>query len=701
MHSIIGFSMKNILFILLALSTSCSLFAQQQSSKSKSSDKLYEKGNAERNIVLHNAKGVNSDSYEYSPSFYQNGIVYVSFHKNGPIDPKTGKPFFELFYAEMDNQHLPQSGRPFSININSQVHEGPVSFSRDNNLMYFTRNNLEGGIAKANAKGQVTMKVYEARRGQFDWEDIKPLPFNSDDYTCFHPSLSADGNRLFFSSDMPGGYGGYDLYYVEKRTDTWSKPVNLGPDVNSTGNEVFPFLHESGTLFFSSNGREGQGGLDIFGIDISGSAWGELHNLGTPINSALDDLGFILTPEATRGYFASDRSGGSGGDDIYMFEADGAIIEEEQGAAFNANIVAYDAATNERIPDAGVRLLQQSEDGFIEGDDLYEVALLPSENGELRMKLVRKDASDLGKPSLYTDLNGTVTSTLRQGKKYFVLVSKDGYADGEMQFVAEGQKSQTVRVPLYARNCIPLDGLVTVQGTNNAVPNALVRVVNSATNEEKVVRSNSNGSFEYCLPADGDYLISAEKTGYSGASSNVSTKNLKGGDLNVNLMLQVLAGGAAVGEDDKAANINAARKEPIREGSVILLENIYYDFNQYIIRRGAGEELDALAQLMKQYPSMEVELVAHTDSRGNDQYNLELSLKRAESAKRYLIQKGIRSSRIAAMGQGETQIRNRCADGVDCPEDQHQYNRRTEVKVIRIDDAVKVQYGEGNPKGGK
>ncbi|MCC6724107.1 MAG: OmpA family protein [Saprospiraceae bacterium] len=681
--------MKNSILILLALSTACSLFAQQQSSKSKSSDKLYEKGEVVRNIEIQNAQGVNTDSYEYSPSFYQNGIVYVTFHKNGPIDPKTGKPFFELFYAEMDNQHLPQSGRPFSININSQVHEGPVSFSRDNNLMYFTRNNLEGGIAKANAKGQVTMKVYEAKRGQLDWENIKALPFNSDDYTCFHPSLSADGNRLFFSSDMPGGYGGYDLYYVDKKADTWSKPINLGPDVNSTGNEVFPFLHESGTLFFSSNGREGQGGLDIFGIDISGAEWGELHNLGTPINSATDDLGFILVPDAKRGYFASDRSGGNGGDDIYMFEADGPILSE-QGTPISTAIIAYDAATNERIPDAGVRLLQQSEDGFIEGSDLYDVELLPSENGELRMKLVRKDASDLGKPSLYTDLNGTVTSTLREGKKYFVLVTKDGYTDGEVQFVADGAASKSIRVPMNTLTCVPLDGLVTVQGYNTVVPNALVRVVNQATSEEKVVRSNANGSFEYCLPAEGDFLLTAEKSGYNAASSTVSTRNLKGNqDLNVNLMLQPLEGNESV------------VKKPIREGSVILLENIYYDFNQYIIRRGAGAELDALAQLMKQYPSMEVELTAHTDSRGNDQYNLELSLKRAESAKRYLIQKGIKGSRISAMGQGETQIRNRCTDGVECSDDEHQFNRRTEVKVVRIDEQVKVQYGEGNPKGGR
>lgn len=680
--------MKKVLLFLVVLSLPLCLLAQQQSSKSKSSDKLYEKGTAKRSITLQNAKGINKASYEFSPSFYQNGIVYVSFHKNGPIDPNTGKPFFELFYAEMDEQHMPQSGRAFSITINSQVHEGPVSFSRDNNLMYFTRNNLEGGIAKTNSKGQVTMKIYEARRGVYDWENIKPLPFNNDEYTCFHPSLSADGNRLFFSSDMPGGYGGYDLYYVEKKTDDWSKPINLGPDVNSSGNEVFPFLHESGTLFFSTNGRGGEGGLDIFMIDISGKDWGTLYNLDTPLNSASDDLGFIINESATRGYFASDRPGGIGDDDIYMFEADGSILNEES-PVLSAAIIAYDATTNERIPSAGVRVFQQSEDGFIEGNDFYDVELLPSENGELRMKLVRKDASDLGKPTLFTDMDGTVNSILRQGKKYFILVSKDGYADGEVQFsAADATGAQTIRVPLRTRNCTNLDGIVTVQGYGAAVPNALVRIVDQATGREELVRTNANGGFDHCLPPNSDFIVTAEKTGYNSGSANVSTKNLQGAQpLNVNLKLQ------PANNDEKVV------KEPIREGSVILLENIYYDFNQYIIRRGAGVELDALAQLMKQYPSMEVELIAHTDSRGNDQYNLELSLKRAESAKRYLIQKGVRGSRIKAMGMGETQIRNRCADGVECSDDEHQYNRRTEVKVMRIDEPVKVQYGEGDPKG--
>ena len=150
------------------------LSAQQQSSKTKSADKIYEKGG----IRLSNANGINTGSHEFSPTFYQNGLVYVSFHKAGPIDDKTGKPFFELFFAETDEFGLPQNKpREFSLSINSQVHEGPVTFSRDFNTMYFTRNNLEGGIPKANAKKQVPMKIYEARRGKFGREKHPGTPF--------------------------------------------------------------------------------------------------------------------------------------------------------------------------------------------------------------------------------------------------------------------------------------------------------------------------------------------------------------------------------------------------------------------------------------------------------------------------------------------------------------------------------------------
>ena len=660
------------------------LSAQQQSSKSKSSDKLYEKGGIKHEVSMASALGVNTANDEFSPAFYQNGVVYVSYHKNGPIDQKTGKPFFELFFAETDAMGLPQKPREFSLQINSQVHEGPVSFSRDANFLYFTRNNLEGGIPKSNSRDKVTLKIYEAKRGKYDWQDIRSLPFNSDEYSCVHPSLSADGFRLFFASNMPGGYGGYDLYYTEKKMDSWSQPINLGAAVNTTGNELFPFIHESGLLFFSSNGHEGKGGLDLFMVDAEGNTFMDPENLDAPYNSDKDDLGFILNEDATKGYLSSARRGGYGGDDIFMFEADGEPIIEMKKVILNTMVVAYNEQTGERIPDAGVRVLQRSDDGFVDGDEVYDVEMTPSPSGELMMKLVRKDAEELKDPSIYTNINGEAIFTMTQDRSYVVLVTKDGYQSGELMHSTDGQFGpQTIRIPLRPKDCATVNGVVSVNGYRNGVPNASVRILNKSTGALEELRSNANGEFNYCLPIGYEYSITALKDGYSEGSATLSTAT--GGARNV----------------DVAVRLNPLAEEivtePIREGSVIVLENIYYDFDKYFIRRGAAQELDALAQLMRQYPSMEVQLIAHTDSRGDDDYNLDLSVKRADSARRYLIQKGIESHRLEAFGHGEQTIRNHCRNGVNCSEGQHQFNRRTEVKVIRIDEPVQVEYDEGQP----
>ncbi|MEK7253225.1 MAG: hypothetical protein AAB316_00645, partial [Bacteroidota bacterium] len=338
--------MKNILIILTILSFfAANLQAQQQASKSKSSDKLYDKGEPP---VLHNSSGINTSGSEFSPSYYQNGIVYVSQHKNGPVDNKK-QPFRELFYAELDEQGLPHHAEAFSLRVNSQAHEGPVSFSRDGNLLFFTRSNVQNGVVKTNADGvMVGLKIFQATRGEYDWENITPLAFNSVDYNCAHPALSADGKRLFFSSDMPGGYGDSDLYYVEKKGGEWSKPINLGSEINTNRKESFPYLHENGVLFFSSDGHGGEGKRDIFMVDISQTIPGAIINLGKPYNSPGDDLGFIINEDGTKGYFASDRNGGKGGDDIYMFEKKESLIKTA-APVLSAMVVAFDAQTRERI----------------------------------------------------------------------------------------------------------------------------------------------------------------------------------------------------------------------------------------------------------------------------------------------------------------------------------------------------------------
>jgi hypothetical protein len=209
-------------------------------------------------VRLFNASRVNTSDLEFCPVIYENGLVYVSRYQNGPVDPE-GNTYFELFYAELDPNGMPGAPASFSTEINSAYHEGPVSFSRDGNRLFFSRTNLRKGVRRADKKGRTGLKIYTAERGVFDWENVRELPFNSDEYTCMHPALSADESKLFFASNQPGGYGGMDLYVSEWDNGQWSAPINLGPDVNTSQNEAFPFFHESGVLFFASNGHPGLG----------------------------------------------------------------------------------------------------------------------------------------------------------------------------------------------------------------------------------------------------------------------------------------------------------------------------------------------------------------------------------------------------------------------------------------------------------
>jgi outer membrane protein OmpA-like peptidoglycan-associated protein len=686
--------MRNARFFLsfsFALLLVASLVAQQQTSKSKSADKLYEKGNLSNNVIVRNAQEINSDGLDYSPTFYANGIVYVTTrHKNGPKDQKLNSTFMELYYAELEPDGMPIDPEEFSVQINSQVHEGPVSFSRDGRTMYFTRNNLKKGLTKTNSKGKIVLKVYESKRGPYDWEKVKELPFNSDEYSCFHPSLSPDGNTLYFASDMPGGFGGMDLYKVERRADSWSEPINLGNAINTSENEAFPYIHRSGALFFSSNGHEGNGGLDMFMVDWINESWTPVRNLGKPFNSENDDLGLIINKKGTRGYFASDREGGKGKDDIYVFEADRTIIEAEKELSLNTKILAYDTKTNEPIEDVSVRVLEKANDGFVEGSDLYDIQLMPSgEDGSLVMKLVRKSADKLGEGSLFTNQYGEIEQTLVSNKNYIILGSKKGYESSEVLYSTIGEvRGTTIRLPMKAKSCSTMSGVVTAEEYGTPIPNAMIKIVNECTGAEEIIYANSNGEFEACLPLGCEYAIYAEKTGYTKGLSKISTVNPeRDKEVEVNVKMNPIV--------DNIIN------EPIKEGSVIVLENIYYDFDKSAIRKGAARELDALVQLMKSYPSMEVEMIAHTDSRGGEDYNLDLSLRRAESARKYLIRNSIAESRIKAFGYGESQLRNDCYDGVDCTEEEHEYNRRTEVRITKIDEPVKVQYDTGKPGNGR
>lgn len=633
-----------------------------------------------RDVNISNASNINTDGLEFSPVLYENGLVYVSRNKNGIIDENTGKTFFELFYSELDPNGIPTRAQKFSNELNSQLHEGPVTFNRKGNKIYFTRSNIRKGLSRADKKGRVGLKIYEAERGDFDWENIVELSFNDDEFSCMHPALSADETKLFFSSNMPGGYGGMDLYFVEKRYGEWTAPINLGPEINTNRNEVFPFMHDNGTLFFASDGHEGFGGLDIFMINLQGRRWGQLTNLGAPFNSAKDDLGLILDIRGVQGYLTSNRDGGRGSDDIYIFEAPYGLKGVEGPDMATTTIATFDGQMSRRLPGTSIYVFEISPNGLVDNNDLYDLQIVSKEQNEeeqtseIQLVLKRKEEKNLGEPHSITDKNGESVLGFEDNKDYLILVSKAGYGTQEIKFNPNDHTpGSSLDIVLERSNCLALNGVITTFENAIPVPGTIVRVINTCDGSEQVVRTNLKGEFTSCLPFGCEFVIKAQRKGYENAQTKVSTQSLRG-NRSIDIGIEL---------EPKSELI---LKEPIRTGSVIVLENIYYDFNKSAIRKGAAPDLEALAKLMKQYPSLEIELGAHTDSRGESDYNLELSLKRAESAKQFLTNRDIDADRIKSFGYGEAQLRNKCKDGVSCTEEEHQFNRRTEVKVLKIDE---------------
>lgn len=265
---------------------------------------------------------VNSDASDFGPAFYKDKVVFASARKRQLFDSKynrTGQGFLDLYAAPYAGK--PALGEPelFRGKVNTPFHEATPCFSQDGKEMFFTRNNYFKGKMNAGNEGVVNLATFVAIFVEGKWQQETPLPFNSQEYSVGHPCLSLDGDRLYFVSNMPGGEGATDLYYVDREGDAWGEPVNLGPKVNTRGNEMFPTMLVDGTLCFSSNGRAGMGGLDIFSLETDAENNLSVINVGAPINSPGDDFSLIFDDEKGVGFFTSNRRGGRGDDDIYAY----------------------------------------------------------------------------------------------------------------------------------------------------------------------------------------------------------------------------------------------------------------------------------------------------------------------------------------------------------------------------------------------
>ncbi|MBT8178072.1 MAG: OmpA family protein [Eudoraea sp.] len=345
---------------------------------------------------------VNSKYSDFAPMFHgEDRLVYASSVDSAFFKTRRYKwnnqPYLDLYVAKINKESQEvRNATKFSKQINTKYHEATVTFSPDNNTMYFTRNNY-GKKLKRDRKGVNHLKIYRSTKVDGAWTEAKEVPFNSDDYSTGHPALSPDGKQLYFVSDMPGSLGKTDIFVVDVLDDgSFSEPRNLGPEINTDRREMFPFISDK-KLYFSSDGHVGLGGLDVFEVSYTEEeGFLDVINVGQPINSKVDDFSFIVDEASQKGFFASNRRGGKGDDDIYSFQRP---LPEEANENAIAGVVT-ERVTGDTMPGALVMLLDEN-------------------NRKLKEMLSDEDGS-----FIFEDLDSTT--------KYVIQTVKDEYEQHEM-----------------------------------------------------------------------------------------------------------------------------------------------------------------------------------------------------------------------------------------------------------------------------
>ncbi len=519
-------------------------------------------------------KKTNSPQTEASPSYSGGELYFTSLAAKGVVtlDGKEGDWYSKVYTATPPAQPGSEYGEPkvLGTQVNREEwHQGNVYVTPDGKTMYFTRVEMENNYVK-------TSKIYISHKGADGWGAATEVTGVNGDYIAKHPCEGElFGEKvLFFVANIPGGKGGFDIYYATRKTDgVFGLPVNIGDVINTPGEEATPF-YQDGKLYFSSKGHPSLGGLDVFESQWNGSVWSAPAPMPAGINTSLDDQYYTRSADGYSGYLVSNRPGPNNlksktcCDDIYYWEIERIKVEL---VATTFRLRKKDEKANPPLDGCTVQVI---------------------------------DVSDKNPLSVDTKTNTGANDfmfTLLPEKSYIVIAEREGYQPDTVTFNTTGVK-KTVKVEkkLTLRTKRP--------------PKPTTRIVK--------------------------------------------------------------------------------RDEPIR------LNSIYYDFDKADILPDAEKDLQFLVNLMNKYPDMKIELSSHTDAQGRDDYNERLSQRRADSAKTWMVAKGIVADRIVAVGSGEKFILNRCKNGVECPDEEHRFNRRTEFKIIAGPTSITIEEEVPDTEGG-
>jgi outer membrane protein OmpA-like peptidoglycan-associated protein/tetratricopeptide (TPR) repeat protein len=629
---------------------------------------------------------INSHWTEFSPTLYDNDLVFISNRAVGPVHyvfEWNHTPFLDIYFAdtakfhkriykrnllkdgESDNHksytdkiealhddhtaatsndndtkgyygHHPVSDemwdkdtvygevtKKFNKHLHSKYHEGSLAFTKDLKKMYFTANNP----SSKKTDGIIKLMIMEADLTQKDkYKHDKKLPFVSNEYSVCHPTVTAKGDTMYFSSDMPGGFGGMDLYRVTKVNGKWGTPHNLGAKVNTTSHELFPHIDSKNILYFATEGWGGFGGLDVVKIDLQKET--KPTNLGFPINSNKDDFGLIMKTDKS-GYLSSNRRHGGIDDDVLFF---------------------FDKRREKK------KLVVIAKLKKLDGT----IVLLDSVHVKVKEKTTQKVVADT-----LTRLDRTNAIILPTKKVYEVVGEHPDVAPitAEVDFDADLVNDDTVTmVFLQEEDQLQISGVVVDAATNKPLSNVKVHVYDASKGTFTTHKTDANGKYSFPAKHKTQYITKAVHDGYFSDCQQINVVKPKGNK-----------------------NTEPLKLSKIQVNKTFEIKDLYYDYNKDNIRADAAIVLDRLIAFLQEYPEIQVELGSHTDARGGDKYNHDLSQRRATSAVNYVVQNGIDRARITAKGYGETKLLNRCKNNVKCTDEEHQKNRRTEVRVTKVE----------------
>jgi outer membrane protein OmpA-like peptidoglycan-associated protein len=588
---------------------------------------------------------INSEENDFCPYVMGNEMYFLSSRRNTSLKGARygwdNSYFLDVYKGYIDGGKV-KNAEHIDEGMKTSLHEGPLCYTKDGNTQFITRSNVFHKKVHKSTKDQVNLKIFIRKKENDKWSDWTEFPFNSDEYSCGHPAVTSDGKVLYFVSDMPGTYGQSDIFVSNNSNGTWSKPENIGQHANSEGREMFPMLFEDEVLFFSSDGKVGLGGMDIFFTIHGGEGmdgYFEAQNLGYPLNSTHDDFGFFATSSSS-GYFSTNR--GDKKDDIMSFEAKRPIISSQ------VHMIVKDKESGEILPNAEVTVIDEN-----------------------------------GKPvaHLNSDDKGELKVSVLPGKNYKIKTLKEGFKES-VSFLEEKEISKLAghkKELLVEKKFYGLLGIIADAETLSPLENVKITLTDAYNSKDMLnFTTDKDGDFRHKLIGKkiGDELsviVKMEKEGYVTKTQAVDLVIKKEGWILLHDYLNTKMYKIKLGADI---------------GKMVDLKPIYFDLGKFNIRPDASVELDKIVTLLKENPSMTIELGSHTDCRGTAASNMALSDKRAKSSAAYVISKGIDKNRIYGKGYGESKLVNDCkCEGPvkpTCDEDTHAANRRTEFKIVKI-----------------